>query len=154
MEYLKSINLKGIKIILILIVMAFTAAAQKKENFLIGSWKIVKRISTDPHFPLNKEESNQFIGDIIIFKPDSIIAPINNYFLGPCALPNYKFKIVNAMKFFGNDRAYLKVIGCKTTNIEVVETTCGVPFAYIYKNNNDEINIGADGYTYFLRKIK
>ena len=46
MEYLKSINLKGIKIILILIVMAFTAAAQKKENFLIGSWKIVKRIST------------------------------------------------------------------------------------------------------------
>jgi hypothetical protein len=131
----------------------FTSAAQKKTNFLIGSWKIVKRVSTDPHFPLNKEESNQFIGDLIIFKPDSIIAPKNNYFLGPCALPKYKFKIVNAMKYFGNDRAYLKLIECKTTNIEVVETTCGALFRYIYKNNNDMINIGADGYTYFLRKI-
>ena len=137
MENIKSINLKGIKIILILLLVAFTGGAQKKENFLIGSWKIFKRISTDPHFPLNKEESNQFIGDIIIFKPDSIIAPNNNYFLGPCALPNYKFKIVNAMKYFGNDRAYLKLIECKTANIEVVETTCGALFRYIYKNNNN-----------------
>ena len=142
-----------ISIILILLMVPFTGAAQKKTNFLIGSWKIVKRISTDPHFPLNKEESNQFIGDIIIFKPDSIIAPNNDFFGGPCAFPHYKFKIVNAMKYFGNDRAYLKLIECKTTTIEVVETTCGVPFASIHKNNNNEINIGADDYTYFLRKI-
>ena len=128
--------------------------AQNKSNILLGSWKIFKTISSTPQYHLNKEESKQFVGDTIVFQLSRIIAPKNNTFYGGCSSPVYKFKTVNAMEYYDNDRQYLKLIGCNTANIQIAETSCGLPFASIHIINKNEIDIGVDGYRYFLERIK
>lgn len=140
--------------IVILLTFGFLTNAQKEVDILLGNWVIIKTISTDPRYHLNKEESLQFLGDTIVFKSDRIIAPKNKTFYGGCTSPNYKFQIVNAMKYYDNDYEYLKLIECNTTNIKIIETSCDLPFASIHIINNNEIDIGVDSYRYFLRKIK
>ena len=144
--------MKKINIIVILLGTFLVVNAQKK-NILLGKWVIIKTISADPDYNLNNEENKQFLGDTIVFKNDRIIAPKNKTFYGGCTSPNYKFKIVNALKYYDNDREYLKLIGCNTTNIEVVETTCGLPFTNIHIIDKSYIDIGVDSYIYFLKKI-
>jgi hypothetical protein len=128
--------------------------AQNKSNILLGTWEIIKTISSTPQYRLNKEESKQFVGDTVVFQLNRIIAPKNNTFYGGCSSPTYKFKTVNAMEYYNNDRQYLKLIGINTANIEIAETSCGLPFASIHIINKNKIDIGVDGYRYFLERIK
>jgi len=140
-------------IFIMLLIISLTANAQKTSNILLGRWLIIKTISTNPNYRLNKKESKQFVGDTITFLSNRIIAPRNKTFYGGCNSPIYKFKTVNALKYYDNDRAYLKLIECKTTNIEIIETSCGLPFASIRVIGKNDIDIGVDSYRYFLRKI-
>ncbi len=146
--------MKEINIIIILLLSGLLVTAQKKDNILIGSWKIVKLVSTDIHNPLTKEESKEGLGDVIIFKNDEIIIPKGKYASKSCSYPNYQFKVVNAMKYFENARWYLKLIGCKTKNIQIAETSCGVLFSNIKITNRNLIVIGMDNITIFLKKMK
>jgi len=145
--------MKKVTVIMLLISSILIVKGQKRNNILLGSWKIVKTISADLNYTLTKAESMQFVGVIIIFKEDQIIAPKNNTFFGGCMHPNYKFKVVNALKYYDNDRKYLKLIGCTTTNIRMVNTTCGLPFDEICIINDNQIIFGVDSYLYFLKKI-
>ena len=145
--------MKKVTVIMLLISSILIVNGQKRNNILLGSWKIVKTISADLNYTLTKAESMQFLGVIIIFKEDQIIAPKNNTFFGGCMHPNYKFKVVNALKYYDNDRKYLKLIGCTTTNIRMVNTTCGLPFDEICIINDNQIIFGVDSYLYFLKKI-
>ncbi|MES2112460.1 MAG: hypothetical protein V4577_27125 [Bacteroidota bacterium] len=142
------------KFIGIIVLLFFGAAgfAQSKINPLLGNWVIIRTISTD--YPTTKEDSKRFVGKTITFLPDKIVAPKNSTFDGGCSLPAYQFKTVNALKYYDGDHAYLKLIGCTTTNIQIVETSCGLPFASIHVINNDEIDIGVDSYRYFLKRKK
>jgi len=144
--------MKKATVIMLLISSILIVNGQKRKNILLGKWKIDKTISADLNHYLTKAESKQFVGVTIIFKENQIIAPQNNTFFGGCMHPNYKFKVVNALKYYDNDRKYLKLIGCTTTNIQMVNTTCGLPFDEICIINDNQILFGVDGYLYFLKK--
>ena len=146
--------MKKIILLTITFFVYLTINAQKSSNILLGSWIIFKTISADSDHHLTQEESKQYVGDTISFSKAYIIAPKNKTFFGGCTSPNYQLKVVDAMKYYNNDRKYLKMIGCNTNVIEIVETSCGTPFASIHIISKNEIDIGVDNYRYFLKKIK
>ena len=146
--------MKRTSVVFLLLIAGIVANAQKKENILLGTWKIVKTVSADPDYHLDAKDSKQFVGVTIVFKADRIIAPKNDTFDGGCTHPNYKFKIVNALKYHHNDSKYIKLIGCKTTNIEIVNnSTCAGIFDGINIIDKNDIIIGIDSYLYFLKWI-
>jgi hypothetical protein len=141
--------------IFIILVSNFTCAqSQKKIDFLLGKWQICRTISADPSIPITQKESSECLDQIVIFLPDQIIGPKSPCIYEGCTNVTYKFKRVNALKYFNNDKKFLKTIGYHKNWIDVVETSCGVPFSNIRIYNHNLISMGADGYIYFLRRSK
>jgi hypothetical protein len=126
--------------------------AQKDSNFLMGEWKIVKTISSDPTVPLTAREKNEYRGKVVIFKPHSISISVGTVYRG-CTGVHYSIKHVETAKYFADDPDYLKVIGYKDKTMDIVETSCDVPFSIIQIYNDGRINIGGDGYIYILVKV-
>jgi hypothetical protein len=150
--------LKLIFLILIFILLSlFSAYLQDNKSpnqtNIIGKWKVDKRIVSETRYSISEMEANECLGHEIIFTKDSIISSHDSCFYGyGCTSPNYSYKKVNTLKFFDNDTAYLNLIGYKKDSMEVIITSCGVPFAYVKILGDNKISIAADDYTYFLTK--
>ena len=144
-------NMKS-KLIAVLLFIGIITQAQTTGNILFGSWKVIRTASTDLNIPLTKEELKQAFGVIVTFKLDRIEVS-RNKFIDGCNNPKYKIKTVNALKYYDNDRAYLKMLGVSTKFVKVVDTGCGLPCDAILIINNNLISIGMDGYCYFLSRV-
>jgi len=140
------------KLIAVLLFIGIITQAQTTGNILFGSWKVVKTASADLNIPLSKEELKQAFGVIVTFKQDRIEVS-KNKFIDGCNAPKYKIKTVDALKYYDNDRAYLKMLGVSTKYVKVIGTGCGLPCDAILIINNNLISIGMDGYCYFLSRI-
>jgi hypothetical protein len=135
-----------------ILLIAYTANAQRDINFLAGKWLVTRRISEDPHSPLTPKESKECLGESFSFLPNSIAGPKSACFYGGCDAPHYKFKHVDALQYFEGDEEYLKQLNYRAKMIDVIETSCGVPFSYIKILDDNTISFGMDGYIYFLKR--
>ena len=144
-------NMKS-KLIAVLLFIGIITQAQTTGNVLFGSWKVIRTASTDLNIPLTKEELKQAFGVIVTFKQDRIEVS-KNKFIDGCNAPKYKIKTVDALKYYDNDRGYLKMLGISTKSVKVIDTGCGLPCDAILIINNNLISIGMDGYRYFLRRV-
>ena len=139
--------------IIALLLIALIVQAQKKSSILLGNWTVIKTTSADLSIPLTKEESRHGLGIIVIFKLDKIIVHNNDCFNGCDRIPKYKSRSVNALKYYNNDVNYIKMLGCSTGKIHLVNTGCGLPYEEINIINKNLIVMSIDGYCYFLKRI-
>jgi hypothetical protein len=137
---------------------------QQKEKFsIIGTWEMIGKFSID-HYPLNTNEKRECIGDEISFLSDTIIAPKDSCLYGEaCSKPDYTAKKIKISDLFKGDeeakseenyfKTLLKSMHFQNDSINVITTSCGVPYNSIYILDGEHIAFGWNGYLFWFQRV-
>jgi hypothetical protein len=133
-----------------------------KKFFVIGTWKLIGKFTPD-NSPLTSKERRRCLGDTIIFMEHKIIASNDYCFMGfGCLNPNYSSKKVNILDYLKSEEpdttgnaqfiSVLDKMRLKNDSIYLINTSCEVPYNYIYVLDYNHLFLALDGYLYWFER--
>lgn len=145
------------KISLLLLVLFFKNASAQNEQTkinLTGTWKVVKVISGDYHYPeIKQEDINRYLNKEAIITPNFIINNICSSPTDTCNSPRLKYKTRTAVKASGEDPKYLSWIGFTKDYMETISSNCNPPFVELVVLDNNMIIGDIDGFYVYMERI-